>query len=216
MEQGGILYIEEFNRMPADVANILITPMEERELNIPRYGKVVAQGKFTVVASQNPYDDVGTVRISRAFMDRICRITLDYQSEAEELEIVSRRTGSTDEKLMLWAVKLARRTREHEEIKMGASVRAAIDLVALGESMKKNGLLTAENVEQAALMALSSKVWLTEMSNKTPEQVVSSLVKEIKEKENLSYVPVTDAEVGAEEKKTFHQGPEISSNNLRR
>lgn len=216
MEQGGILYIEEFNRMPADVANILITPMEERELNIPRYGKVVAQGKFTVVASQNPYDDVGTVRISRAFMDRICRITLDYQSEAEELEIVSRRTGSTDEKLMLWAVKLARRTRKHEEIKMGASVRAAIDLVALGESMKKKGLLTAENVEQAALMALSSKVWLTEMSNKTPEQVVSSLVREMKEEENLSYVPVTEAEVGAEEKKTFHQGPEIPSNNLRR
>jgi Mg-chelatase subunit ChlI len=27
MEGGGILYIEEFNRMPADVSNVLISPI---------------------------------------------------------------------------------------------------------------------------------------------------------------------------------------------
>ena len=213
MEQGGILYIEEFNRMPADVANILITPMEERELNIPRYGRVEARGKFTVVASQNPYDDVGTVRISRAFLDRICRITLDYQTEAEEQEIVRRRTASTDEKLIIWAVKLTRRTREHEEIKMGASVRAAIDLVLLCESMRQKKLLTEENVEQAALMALSSKIWLTEMSNRTPEQVVSGLIKGMKEKENLYYEPVLHVEDSLEKKRLHRQT--APTNNIR-
>ncbi len=95
MEQGGILYIEEFNRMPADVSNVLISPMEEGEMYIPRYGKMKASRLFTVIAAQNPYDDVGTVRVSRAFMDRICLIKMDYQSEEEEREIVRLRTGAT-------------------------------------------------------------------------------------------------------------------------
>ena len=59
MEEGGILYIEEFNRMPADVSNVLITPMEEGEMSIPRYGVLRAVRPFTVISAQNPYDDVG-------------------------------------------------------------------------------------------------------------------------------------------------------------
>ena len=52
MEEGGILYIEEFNRMPADVSNVLISPMEEAEISIPRYGTVTAVRPFTVIAAQ--------------------------------------------------------------------------------------------------------------------------------------------------------------------
>ena len=62
------MYIEEFNRMPADVSNVLITPMEEGEMTIPRYGLIKAVRPFTLIAAQNPYDDVGTVRVSRAFI----------------------------------------------------------------------------------------------------------------------------------------------------
>ena len=76
MEGGGILYIEEFNRMPADVSNVLISPMEEGEMYIPRYGQVKAVRPFTLIAAQNPYDDVGTVRVCRAFMDRIYLIKM--------------------------------------------------------------------------------------------------------------------------------------------
>lgn len=36
--RGGFLFIEEFNRVPADTANVLITAVEEGELTIPRYG----------------------------------------------------------------------------------------------------------------------------------------------------------------------------------
>ena len=93
MEGGGILYIEEFNRMPADVSNILISPMEEGDMTIPRYGTVKAVRPFTLIAAQNPYDDVGTVRVSRAFMDRICRVKMTYQDEEEEQRIVRMRTG---------------------------------------------------------------------------------------------------------------------------
>jgi MoxR-like ATPase len=139
MEEGGILYIEEFNRMPADVSNVLISPMEEGEMTIPRYGTVNAVRPFTVIAAQNPYDDVGTVRISRAFMDRICLIKMDYQTEAEEREIVRLRTGSDDGPSIALAVRMVRETRDHPDIKLGASIRAAIDMVDLFGGMQKLG-----------------------------------------------------------------------------
>ena len=99
MEEGGVLYLEEFNRMSAESANLLITPMEERVINIPRYGQVTAKDGFTIICSQNPYDDVGTLQVSRAFLDRVVRVRMDYQSEDEEIDIVKLRSGSSEEAL---------------------------------------------------------------------------------------------------------------------
>lgn len=180
MEEGGILYIEEFNRMPADVANVFITPMEEGEIFVPRYGNIHAKAGFTVVASQNPYDDVGTVRVSRAFMDRICLIKIDYQSENEEKDIVRWRTGSSDEWAIDLAVKLVRKTREHADIKLGASVRAAIDMVDVYGSLQKIENLPLQNLEVAAQMSLGNKIWLNETTTKTTEAIIEGLWKELR------------------------------------
>lgn len=175
MCEGGILYIEEFNRMPADVSNVLITPMEEGELFIPRYGLVKAIRPFTIVASQNPFDDVGTVRVSRAFMDRICLIKLSYQSEEEEQKIVQMRTGCPNEEVVKAAVKIVRGTREHTDIKMGASVRAAIDLVDLFVSLQSIYDDPEENFLTATRMALVNKIWLNEITSRLPEEIIEDL-----------------------------------------
>jgi MoxR-like ATPase len=175
MEGGGILYIEEFNRMPADVSNVLISPMEEGEMTIPRYGTVKAVRPFTVVAAQNPYDDVGTVRISRAFMDRICLIRMDYQSEEEERVIVRMRTGSKDPEVVSLAVQMVRATRDHEDIKLGASIRAAIDMVDLFTGMQKLADQPRQNILISARMALSNKIWLNEMTRKTADDIIEEI-----------------------------------------
>jgi MoxR-like ATPase len=164
MEEGGILYIEEFNRMPADVTNALIMPMEEGEIYIPRYGSVKSIRPFTVISAQNPYDDVGTVRVSRAFMDRICLIKMDYQNEEEERKIVVLRTGSENYDVIGVAVRMVRKTREHPDIKLGASVRAAIDLVDIFASLQKLADQPQQNFLLAARMAVSNKIWLSETS----------------------------------------------------
>jgi MoxR-like ATPase len=183
MEGGGILYIEEFNRMPADVSNVLISPMEEGELAIPRYGTVRAVRPFAVIAAQNPYDDVGTVRISRAFMDRICLIKMDYQSEAEERQIVELRTGSADPELVPLAVQIVRATRQHADIKMGASIRAAIDTVDLFSGMQK---LAADRPRQnflaAARMAISNKIWLNELARRTADEIIEEILDGLKDR----------------------------------
>jgi MoxR-like ATPase len=181
MEEGGILYIEEFNRMPADVSNVLISPMEEGEMYIPRFGTVNAVRPFTVIAAQNPYDDVGTVRISRAFMDRICLIKMGYQTEAEEREIVRLRTGSDDGASIALAVRMVRETRDHPDIKLGASIRAAIDMVDLFGGMQKLGNQPDHHFLIAARMALANKIWLNEMSRKTADQIIDEILSKIRE-----------------------------------
>jgi MoxR-like ATPase len=186
MEGGGIMYIEEFNRMPADVSNVLISPMEEGEMYIPRYGTVKAVRPFTVIAAQNPYDDVGTVRVSRAFMDRICLVKMDYQSEEEEREIVRIRTGSDDTATIAFAVKMVRETRDHPDIKLGASIRAAIDMVDLFSGMQKLGDPPDQNFLIAARMALSNKIWLNEMSRKTADHIIEEIWRKISEGEKFS------------------------------
>jgi MoxR-like ATPase len=182
MEGGGILYIEEFNRMPADVSNVLISPMEEREMTIPRYGMVSAVRPFTVIAAQNPYDDVGTVRISRAFMDRICLIKMDYQSEEEEREIVRMRSGNQDPEIVSVAVQMVRATREHDDIKLGASIRAAIDMVDLFTGMQKLTDQPRQNILISARMALSNKIWLNEMTRKTADDIIEEIWSSIRDR----------------------------------
>lgn len=177
--EGGILYIEEFNRMPPDVANVLITAVEAGEIHVPRYGVVKARPRFRVVCAQNPFDDVGTMRVSRAIYDRFCRIRLDYQSEEEEQEIVRRRTGCTDGDLVKIAVKVARETRDHREIKQGASVRGAMDMVAIALRLKEVGERNAREILTSAMLsAMSGKVWLQETTERTAEAILKEILEE--------------------------------------
>jgi MoxR-like ATPase len=178
MEEGGVLYLEEFNRLASESANLLITPMEEGVINIPRYGQVTAKDGFTIICSQNPYDDVGTLQVSRAFLDRVVRVRMNYQSEEEEIEIVNLRSGSGEPRLVRSAVRVTRLTRDTPEIKLGASVRAAIDIVAIVQNLSvlNDGDLRPEDLADACKMALTSKIWVSETINATPEDIVDRII----------------------------------------
>ena len=72
---------------------MLITVMSEGELHVPRLGRVAAAPGFRLVAAMNPFDAVGTARISSAVYDRMCRLSMDYQDAADEAAIVAREAG---------------------------------------------------------------------------------------------------------------------------
>jgi MoxR-like ATPase len=139
MRGGGFLYIEEFNRAPEDTLNTLLTAMAERRIAVPRVGEVIARDTFRVIASMNPYDNIGTTRLSTSVHDRLCRLAITYQDAAAERGIVALRAPRFDqaladlkpavyERLVADAVAVTRATREHEDIRQGSSVRGAIDL----------------------------------------------------------------------------------------
>lgn len=178
MQGGGFLYIEELNRAPEDTLNTLLAAMAEREVAVPRVGIVKALPTFRVLASMNPFDNVGTARISDSVYDRWCRLAVGYQDAAEEADIVRVRTGSTDTRLVDDAVALTRATRSHPELRRGSSVRGAIDLVAIAAELEKLGSYDGDRprlVLDAALLALSARIGVDDASDATPESVITDI-----------------------------------------
>lgn len=191
MRAGGLLYVEEINRVPEETLNVLITAMSEREANVARLGRITAVPGFTVIAAMNPFDAVGTARISGAVYDRTCRVTMGYQSAVEETAIAARavdevfeglgvvdRGRNADTQRMGTIVELVRATRSHPDIRQGASVRAAIDLEVLCRQLAAQRGVSANDrdvTRDAALAALSGRIRLFEGSGRNADDVVSEL-----------------------------------------
>jgi MoxR-like ATPase len=182
MTAGGFLYIEELNRAPEDTLNVLLGAMAERAVVVPRVGEIRALPTFRVLASMNPFDDIGTARISDSVYDRWCRLAVGYQDAPEERAIVAVRTGSDDERLVADGVALTRATRGHPELRRGSSVRGAIDLVAIARELAALGSYRVDEpgerercVLDAALLALSGRIGVDEASELTPEQVITRI-----------------------------------------
>ena len=177
MRGGGFLYIEELNRAPEDTLNVLLGAMAEREVTVPRVGVITALPTFRVLASMNPFDNVGTARISDSVYDRWCRLAVGYQDAGEEADIVTVRTGSTDTRLVADAVAITRATRNHPELRRGSSVRGAIDLTAIAAELELLGSYPDRErmVLDAALLALSGRIGVDEASETTPEAVITEI-----------------------------------------
>ena len=183
LREGSLLYVEEINRIPEETLNVLITVMSEGEIHVPRLGRVAAAPGFRLVAAMNPFDAVGTARISGAVYDRVCRVAMPYQGAVDETEIVVRSTDPACARD--WAarvVDVVRRTREHPDLRTGSSVRGAIDTAKVARSLAELRGTTPVDVAtglDAALVALSGRVRVREGSPRTPEDVVTEIWNEV-------------------------------------
>jgi len=176
LRDGSLLYIEELNRVPEETLNVLITVMSERELNVPRLGRVVGAAGFRLVAAMNPFDVVGTGRISSAMYDRVCRVRVDYQDAAEELRIVSRDHPEADSTWVEGVVDVVRRTRAHADLLVGSSVRGALDTTAVACSLRQlRGAGLTDVGLDAALVALSGRVRVRDGSGRRAEDIITEL-----------------------------------------
>lgn len=183
MNSGSLLYVEEINRIPEETLNVLITVMSEQELHVPRFGRVVAAPGFRLVAAMNPFDAVGTARISGAIYDRMCRLSMSYQDAADEIAIVDRViAGGLDAGWTAKMVELVRRTREHPDLRIGSSVRGAIDAAMVTLSLAEVRGCPSDDPEvglDAAIVALSGRIRLREGAQRTAEEIVTELWREI-------------------------------------
>ena len=77
--------------MPEETLNVLVGALAEGEIHVPRLGRVPAEASFRLIAAMNPFDAVGTARVSQAISDRMCRISIAYQDAARRAR--DRRAG---------------------------------------------------------------------------------------------------------------------------
>lgn len=161
MRGGALLFVNELNRMPEGVQNVLLPALDERRIEVPRIGLLKAKDGFTVIATQNPREFVATSHLSEALLDRFELITLTYQAEADERDILKGATSFKNKakpELLEWALQLTRATRGSSLFKRGASIRAAISLYDIAASMGG----TWEDFMRAAMIALPTRVELSE------------------------------------------------------
>ena len=150
-----IVIADEINRSSPKTQSALLEAMEERQVTIDGTSRPLPR-PFLVVATQNPLEMEGTYALPEAQRDRfMMRISMGYPDAAGETLMLRQRddhnplddlTPVVDaagvQELITWArhahvspaieeyaVALARATREHADIRLGASPRATLQLV---------------------------------------------------------------------------------------
>jgi gas vesicle protein GvpN len=167
MKKGKTLFINELNRMPEAVQNILLPAMDEKQITLPKLGNIEAKAGFNVIATQNPREFTATHALSEALLDRFEMIRLDYLTRDEEVEILKQEIGGLKGDILEKAVDLIRATRNHNAIKRGASIRAAIAICSL--------VAGGMDYETACLMALPSRIELVS-SEDDPLKLIQDLL----------------------------------------
>ncbi|MFD2671615.1 AAA family ATPase [Marinicrinis sediminis] len=150
-----ILLVDEINRATTKTQSALLEAMEERQVSVD--GELYRLPKpFIMLATQNSVDFEGTYMLPEAQLDRFMfKLSLGYPDHRTELDMVtSQKSGHPietlqpvtdmetmvqlqrqvydihmDDAVMEYAVQMVRKTREHADIKLGASPRASLALI---------------------------------------------------------------------------------------
>lgn len=181
LRNGSWLYVEEFNRIPEETLNVLLTVLAEGELHVPRLGHVRAAPGFWLVSAMNPFDAVGTARISQAVADRMCRVSVGYQDVDAERRIAAQVSG-VDGTVTDISVAVGRATREHPRLRTGSSVRGAIDMTLLATGLadlRGCAPRTLEVLEDAAVSAFSGRVALDDASDDDRDVIVLDILRDV-------------------------------------
>lgn len=163
MRDGRLLFVARLDCLPEAVQSALASALKERLVRVSGVGEVHAAPAFAVVATCDPGDPRGAGRLAGALGERFERLTLGYQSAADEAAIVAADSGSDDVSLVGVAVRVTRGTRLHPGFVRGASVRGASDMVTITEDLWAEnrdacGAVNRETLRRAAEAALAPLV----------------------------------------------------------
>lgn len=186
MRDGEILLINELNRMPEMVQNVLLPAMDEGIIQLPYLGELKAKEGFAIIATQNPREFIATSALSEALLDRLEWIAIQSLTEQQELDVVlSHLSGKISDELRAWvekSVALITLTRSHGKIKRGASVRAAISMAQvlekdLAAQPKVGNKMTEEKFKLIAKSALANRIEL--LTGKYSNQPYTDLLDDV-------------------------------------
>ncbi|GGI43618.1 magnesium chelatase [Paenibacillus marchantiophytorum] len=155
-----ILLVDEINRATTKTQSALLEAMEEQHITVD--GDIhELPSPFLMLATQNPIDFEGTYILPEAQLDRfMIKLSLGYPSEAAEKLMIASQSKlhpmeslqavmntaevlsiqdqvkhvHLDEAVADYLVTIARKTRDHQAVFLGASPRATLSLVLASKS----------------------------------------------------------------------------------
>ena len=156
-----VVLFDEINRATPRTQSALLEAMQERQVSVDGLTRPLP-APFVVLATQNPIELEGTFALPEAQLDRfIVRVELGYLAEVEERQMLRRLRGtdelvddvhsvvSADELAAVAAstravlvaddvegylLSLVRATREHNDVRLGASPRSAVALYRISQA----------------------------------------------------------------------------------
>lgn len=204
-----LLLADELNRAPARTQSALLEAMQEQQVTIEGHTLPLPQ-PFMVLATQNPIEQEGVYRLPEAQLDRfLFRIEVSYPQRDQEVDMLNLHSHKpvtpepvtgTDEimsirsqldsvygtrELQEYIVDLARESRSHADLVLGASPRAAINLMKAGRAhalMSGRGYLTHEDIQAVCLPVLGHRLIMrpeAEMDGRSVADVVKDLIEAV-------------------------------------
>ena len=204
-----LLLADELNRAPARTQSALLEAMQERQVTIEGTTLPLPE-PFMVLATQNPIEQEGVYRLPEAQLDRFLfridvgypdrdqevgmldlhshvAVTPDAVTDQEEILEIRRQLDSvySTRELQEYIVDIARESRRHADLVLGASPRAAINLMKAGRAhalMNGRGYLTHEDVQAICLPVLGHRLIMkpeAEMDGISVADVVRQLIEAV-------------------------------------
>lgn len=207
-----ILLADEINRASPRTQSSLLEAMAERQVTIEGVRRELPP-LFMVIATQNPIEFHGTYPLPEAQLDRfLVRLVLGYTDEVNEvailydqnqqhpleaLESVVERETILDLQNRVrgvhvagdvgrYIVDIVRRTREHEQVRVGASPRGALGVFRIAQAMalmERRDHVRPEDVKAACVPVLAHRLVLdtkAQYSGVNKESVISEVLDAVK------------------------------------
>jgi MoxR-like ATPase len=206
-----IVLADEINRATPRTQSALLEAMEERQISVD--GESVAlPAPFLVLATQNPVELEGTFPLPEAQLDRFfMRLRMGYPDAAEEDAIVARFEAGDplatlvpvveaedllrmsallpsihcEPSVRQYAIAVARATREHSVVELGASPRASLALFRAARALaavRGRDYVIPDDVQSAAVPVLSHRITLSSQSRlrgRDAEALVREIIEEL-------------------------------------
>jgi MoxR-like ATPase len=226
-----VLLADEVNRATPRTQSALLECMEERQVTVDGVTRELPL-VFTVVATQNPVEQVGTFELPETQLDRfLLRIRMGYPSHEDEVAIFDRQAKGhplrdleavlsledvehlrqaasavhLDPSVKDYAVNVVRSTREHADVSLGASPRGTLGLLRAAQAwalLEGEAFVTPDHVKRLAPSVLGHRVLVK------PQASLRGLKGDDVVTELLARVPVpvTEARPGSAPRPVVSQG----------
>ncbi|HEX5480546.1 MAG TPA: MoxR family ATPase [Dehalococcoidia bacterium] len=206
-----IVLADEINRATPRTQSALLEAMEERQVSVDGES-VPLPAPFLVLATQNPVELEGTFPLPEAQLDRfLLRLRMGYPDAADEDAIVARFEADDplatlapvmeaadlvrmsallpsvhcEPSVRQYAIGLARATREHSAVELGASPRASLALFRAARALaaiRGRDYVLPDDVQSMAVAVLAHRLTLNSQSRlrgRDAEALVREIVEEL-------------------------------------
>jgi len=203
-----VVLVDEINRATPKTQAALLEAMEERQVTVD--GKThLLPSPFMVLATQNPIEYEGTFPLPEAQLDRfLLRVRLGYPNPPDEIEILNRQqlrhpietlksvikvdelTDAMEEikkvyvsdAIKSYAVELTNRTRQNEDVYLGASPRGSLALFRTSQvsaALAGRDYVLPDDIKRMAVPVLAHRVIVgpaARLRELSAEQIVQEIL----------------------------------------